>query len=131
MVCVYVYNFKAFNFQIGHRSNINTIFSFCLYWTAHWIWRLKIGSVANISLKSEVLISLQYCTELITAKKMFYDNGYRFFMADFFFFQSSQLFFVLMKSAKVKFGNLSSILCLRRKSLFSTTVKMQKAAVIF
>ncbi len=47
MVCVFVYYFKVFNFQIGHRSDFNRKFSICWNRAGHQFQRVEIGSVAN------------------------------------------------------------------------------------
>ena len=48
MVCGFVYNFKVFNFQIGHRSDFNRKFSICWNQAGHWFQRVEIRSLANI-----------------------------------------------------------------------------------
>ncbi len=47
MVCDFVYNFKVFNFQIGHQSDFNRKLSICRNWAGHRFQRVEIGLVAD------------------------------------------------------------------------------------
>jgi hypothetical protein len=49
MVCCFVYNFKVFKFQIGHRSDFNRKFSICWNQTGHRFQRVEIGAVADFA----------------------------------------------------------------------------------
>jgi len=49
LVCVYVYNLKVSNFQIGHRFDLNRKWSIFWNWTGRRFQRLEIRLVAKIS----------------------------------------------------------------------------------